>query len=230
MTDTVVKRLLCVEKLIEEACLKAHRDRSDVKLVAVSKGQDVQVIRQAYELGIRDFGENYVQELMAKIDFFHGLGMNDIRWHFLGALQSNKIKLIASKVRYIHSLSSLKHAQYLHESLTRPLSVFLQVNLESNLRRQGFEQDELLSALPKLFPLRHLAIEGLMTVLPLDPAFSHEYWFSKMAHLKDEILAQGMLKTVKLSMGMSDDFVDAIHYGSNYLRIGSGIFGPRKSQ
>lgn len=227
MTDNIALRLSNVENAIAKTCREVQRERSKVTLIAVSKSHGVEAIKKAYDLGIRDFGENYAQELIAKSEFFEAQGVMDIRWHFLGALQRNKIKAIASHVTFIHSLGSIKHAHYCEALLNKPVRVFLQLNFRKSDHRQGFCEEELMQALPLLATFQNLHIEGLMTITPLDPAFSSAYWFQKMEHLRKKILAEGLLETVNLSMGMSNDFVEALRYGSNFLRIGTEIFGPR---
>ena len=218
---TLAARLKIIRKKIEESCQAINKPPEDIKLVAVSKGQDFKQIKEAYELGIRDFGESYAQEFKSKRDQATLENLSDIRWHFLGALQSNKIKII-SQATYIHSVDSMRHAQNISLIAQEEKYIFLQVKLDQTLGRLGFLSHEIHEALKACSSLPHIKIIGLMTIVPLSPPPHGNSWFLFMQKLREELCPD-----LKLSMGMSQDFEQAILYGADYIRIGSELFGPR---
>ncbi len=213
-----------IKSEITKSCLASHRHEEDVQLVAVSKGQDFSKIKIAYDLGLRHFGESYAKELAAKLLLAKDMGLHDIKWHFIGAIQTNKIKIIAA-ADFVHSVGSIAHAQALSHAASKSIEVFLQVNLSESSGRQGFSDNEVVKAAGEIETLAHLHLLGLMTILPLSPSMPNHYWFSRMAHLRAQINPQ-----LKLSMGMSGDFYDAIVAGTNFIRLGESLFGPRSSQ
>jgi PLP dependent protein len=215
--------LLCE---IGEACKKVRRSLDEVVLIAVSKGHGYEQLRNAYAYGIRDFGESYAQEMHRKMLRAQKDGLNDIRWHYIGAIQSNKINIIKD-ADVVQSIGSIRHAEELNVKAKKPLLTFLQVNLDGNVKRQGVMPSEVVLTTEKIKALNMLRLIGLMTVLPLVKGISPCVWFSHMADLKKIIIKKDIMKEVLLSMGMSEDFKDAIAYGANYLRIGTKIFGPR---
>lgn len=209
---------------INIACRAALRDPNDVHIIAVSKGHDFHVIRELYHLGQRDFGENYALEFAHKKNLAIMENLVDIRFHFIGVIQSNKLKIIKD-AHAIHSLGSLVHAQKLNEVLRNSVDVFLQINLDEDPKRLGFLENELKYAALFISELGNLNLRGLMAILPQTGHASH--WFKKMVRHKQFMLAHGLMREVFLSMGMSNDFTEAIHHGADYLRIGTRIFGPR---
>ncbi|MCA9508766.1 MAG: YggS family pyridoxal phosphate-dependent enzyme [Myxococcales bacterium] len=220
-TTTLKSNLNALENEIKESCLKAQRSSDSVKLIAVSKGQDFQKIVAAYNLGLRDFGESYAQEFVLKREQAQKAGMNDIKWHFIGAIQTNKIKLI-SKAHFVHSIDSISHAQSLSKVAPHNIGVFLQINLSGDQGRHGFSEEEIIQEWPLVKQMDNLNFLGIMTILPLIPTKPHHYWFSKMQHLKRQIG-----NNIKLSMGMSTDFSQAIIAGADFIRIGERLFGKR---
>lgn len=222
----ITTRLYDLESEIKNACHKANRSCGDLTLIAVSKGQPFDALLKAYDLGLRNFGESYAQEMALKMALAKSHGLNDIKWHFIGGIQSNKIKTIKD-ADFIHSIASLKHAESLDKVGVKKTPIFIQINLDKSLKRQGFFKEEVEVAIHKITELPHLDLRGLMAVLPLDKALASTFWFAMLVKLKDEILAKGLLKKVELSMGMSDDFLEAIAKGANYLRIGTALFGQR---
>lgn len=213
--------LLSLNSEIEKCCAINHRDKNEVHLIAVSKGQKFDKIIAAYNLGVRHFGESYAQELAIKQKHASEASLNDIKWHFIGAIQTNKIKTVAS-ADFVHSVGSIKHAEALSKAACREIQVFLQVNLGDSLVRPGFTEDALHHAWEIIEKLDNLKLIGLMTILPLSPAMPQQYWFSKMDQIKQHIK-----KPLLLSMGMSGDFVEAIAAGANFIRIGEKLFGKR---
>lgn len=199
-----------------------------VKLVAVSKTKPVEDIKEAYDCGIRDFGENKVQELLAKYDEFG----DDVRWHLIGHLQVNKVKYIVGKVFLIHSLDSVKLLKELEKRYAKEniqANVLIEVNIGREESKSGIlleNLDELLSECEKCSSVR---IKGLMTVIPIGDEESNKKYFLQMKGLFEKLKVMN-LKNVEmkyLSMGMTGDYKTAILQGANIVRIGQGIFGKR---
>ena len=197
-----------------------------VKLLAVSKTKPISDILEAYDVGIRDFGEN--QELLSKKDELP----NDIRWHLIGKLQTNKVKYIVGKVYLIHSLSSIKllnkiESEYEKNNLVA--NVLMQINIGREESKSGVLEediDELILAVEKC---NHVKVKGIMVIIPKGDEVSNRYYFNKSKHIYDD-LSKKNYKNIQmeiLSMGMTSDFKIAIQEGANLIRIGSGIFGER---
>lgn len=187
--------------------------------LAVSKGQPIEKIKALYATGQRDFGENYAEEFIAKRDALK-TACPEIRWHFIGQIQSNKIKLIA-QADTIHSLASLKHAKLLSEQTPhKQLPVFIQINLSSEPHRGGILPSELPEFVKALSKIPKLKLIGLMTILPIDTNQPPGYWFAQMQALQNPAYPE-------LSMGMSDDHEEAIKYGATWIRLGTALFGAR---
>lgn len=201
---------------------------SNVKLVAVSKTKPVEDMKEAYNLGIRDFGENKVQEFLTKYDEFG----DDVRWHIIGHLQVNKVKYIVGKVFLIHSLDSVKLLKELEKRYSKQ-NLYANALIEINIGREESKSgillenlDELLSECEKCSNVR---IRGLMAVIPIGDEESNKKYFSQMKELFEK-LKDVNLKNVEmkyLSMGMTGDYKTAISEGANVIRIGQGIFGKR---
>lgn len=195
----------------------------DVTVILVTKGQDFSSLKAAYDAGIRNFGESYAQEFLKKYELANSAGLQDIRWHFIGAIQSNKIEIII-KANVIHSVSCIRHAELISQKTLSSKEIFLQVNLDGDKNRQGFLVPELPVVIPQLALLENIRIRGLMCIAPLH--HGPDYWFSQMVGLKQDLLRSGMAE-VKLSMGMSDDFLQALAHGANFIRVGRRVFGSR---
>lgn len=195
-------------------------------LVAVSKTKPVSDIRQLYDQGQRDFGENYVQELVEKQSALPA----DIRWHFIGHLQSNKVKFIAPFVHLIHGIDSLKLLKEIDKQAVknnRIISVLLQVHIATEETKFGFNEEELTAALQQAGQLKNVTIKGLMGMASFtDNVFQVEKEFGYLSGLYKKLQASHPIFTT-LSMGMSGDYKTAITYGSNMARIGSLLFGAR---
>lgn len=204
-----------------------------VRLIAVSKYVSVDQIRAAYAAGIRNFGENRVQEAVAKQAELADL--TDIHWHLIGHLQTNKAKLAASHFAWIHTLDSLDLAERLDRyaaELPRPLNLLLQVKLLPDVNKSGWTTEQLWSVLPKLDQLQHLHIRGLMTILPLGLTASEQLLaFQQLQHLAQAIAQQPWvrLQMQELSMGMSGDYALAVQAGATMIRLGTLIFGGRST-
>lgn len=225
--SNIKQNILNVRKQITEIADACNRQPEDIRLIAVSKTKPIEAIREAQQTGQRDFGENYLQEAIDKIQDLQDL---DIIWHFIGAIQSNKTRHIAENFAWVHTLSSLKHAQRLDQQ--RPvalakLNVCIQVNLSGETSKNGITTQQLIPLARELSNLPNLRLRGLMT-MP-DPSSSQQQQlavFSQLASLKNE-LEQADFHTDTLSMGMSGDIESAIKAGSTMIRIGTAIFGKR---
>lgn len=203
------------EQRIQAACKRVGRPRSSVHLLAVSKGQSPQKIQDLYALGQRDFGENYAEELSTKMRV-----LKEVCWHFIGQIQSNKIKQIA-QAHWVHSLASLKHAKLLAEHTPHErLKVFLQVNLSAEPRRGGVLSADLHALAQAVMQIPKLELKGLMAILPLHPKYPPAYWFQLMQSLQKP-------QYLELSMGMSDDFEEAIAHEATWIRLGVALFGGK---
>ena len=216
---------------ITEAAENAGRDPRDVTLIAVGKTKPASMIREAYDLGIRDFGENKVQELTAKYEELP----KDIRWHMIGHLQSNKVKYIVDKVALIHSVDSLKLAKVIEKEAAKKgvehIDILLEVNVSGEESKFGMTPDELLEQIDEFLALERVRVLGLMTIAPFteDPEESRPH-FRRLRQLSVDIQQQNRhnnIDVARLSMGMSGDFRIAIEEGASYVRIGTMIFGER---
>lgn len=205
----------------------------NVLLVAVSKTKSIEDIKELYDLGQRDFGENYVQEM---VDKYHELP-KDIRWHFIGHLQSNKVKYIAPFVHLIQSVDSLKLLKEINKQgakINRVLDVLLQIHIGKEETKFGLDEDELQGILKTdlvtLDELKNVRITGLMGMASFTDnkdIVKNEFHYLKTLSEKYGSVQQVNCKLETLSMGMSDDYKVAIEEGSNLVRIGSLIFGQR---
>lgn len=216
-------RLAALRGRIAAACGDAGRDPSDVELLAVSKTFPAEAVREAYDAGQRAFGESRQQEAAPKIEVLPP----DIRWHFIGGLQRNKVRKVLGGFGCIHSVDSLRLAEYLDrvagEEGKRP-AVYLEVNVAGEASKGGFSPDELLAAAESLPGLGHLELLGLMAIPPEEGA---RKWFARTRELRDRLESRSGLRLPGLSMGMSGDFEEAVREGSTIVRVGSALFGNR---
>jgi pyridoxal phosphate enzyme (YggS family) len=202
----------------------------NVKLIAVSKTRTVEEMREAYSAGLRDFGENKVQELTKKYDEFD----ESVRWHFIGHLQRNKVKYIVGKVSLIHSLDSIRllaelEKQYLAEGLNA--DVLIEVNIGREENKTGILPEELEELLIQCENCSQVKIKGLMTVLPICSEEEQKRYFLEVRKIWDSLKERQFsnIEMKYLSMGMTGDYKTAILEGSNMVRIGEGIFGKRNN-
>ncbi len=201
----------------------------DVCLVAVSKTHPIDMILEAYELGIRDFGENKVQELLSKIDVLP----SDIRWHLIGHLQTNKVKYIVDKVYLIHSVDSYKLAVEIDKQAKKKnvvVNILVQVNISGEETKFGIEKEKTIDLIRKISLLENIKILGLMTIAPsTENAENCRGIFNSLYDLSIDILRQNIdnINMLMLSMGMSNDYLVAINEGANFVRVGTDIFGKR---
>ena len=194
----------------------------DAKLIAVSKTRTIEEILEAYESGIRDFGENHVQELVKKRELLP----KDIRWHMIGHLQTNKVKdLLKDSIYLIHSVDSIKLAKEINKISSIKQDILLEVNIGEEESKYGFKPsfDELKKVLDEIKDLNNINVVGLMCVAPnTDKPIDNKKYFDKLRILNEKL----GLKV--LSMGMSNDYDVAIKCGSTYIRVGTKIFGKRE--
>lgn len=214
------ERLATVRERIERACASSGRDSSSITLIAVTKVFPAAVIREAYEAGLRDFGENYVQEFESKAPQVQDLA--GARFHLIGHLQSNKAKKAAELFSVIQTVDSPKLARRLDET-GRPLDIMLEVKLSGEDVKSGADPAELPALIEAVRATRHLHLMGLMTMPPWsdDPEPSRPY-FRRLRELASQF---GL---PQLSMGMSHDFEVAIEEGATHIRVGTALFGKRK--
>jgi hypothetical protein len=210
-----------VEKRIGRACEKAGRSPDEVTLVAVTKTFPPEAVRAAFAAGLRNFGENRVQEAKAKLP---ELDLNPRpTWHMVGHLQTNKAKEALRLFDIIHSVDSIRLAQELSRKAEGKIPILLEVNISAEGSKYGFSEEELSQAIEQISPLPNLELRGLMTMAPIaaDPEEVRPF-FRKLRQLRDS------LGLAYLSMGMTDDFEVAIEEGATIVRIGRAIFGERK--
>ncbi|MBO7527765.1 MAG: YggS family pyridoxal phosphate-dependent enzyme [Clostridia bacterium] len=198
---------------------------TNVKLIGVSKTKPVSVLKQAYDAGLRDFGENRVQELVAKIDELP----NDIRWHMIGHLQTNKVKILLEKEIYlIHSVDSLNLASIIDKYSklkNKTQNILLEVNVTGEQSKTGYSKDKIIEDMPDLLKLKNIRILGLMCVAKKDEDSTK--YFKELKNILKDINTKFKINLKELSMGMTDDYMRAIECGSTYIRIGRAIFGER---
>ncbi len=214
---------------IRSLCKDAGRDESECTLIAVSKTKPVDLIKDAYAAGCRDFGENYVQELVDKIHQLPG----DIRWHMIGHLQTNKVKYIVGKTYLIHSVDSIKLAREIGKISVKNgviSDILLEVNVAKEESKFGFLPEELEGAVREMSSIEGISIRGLMTSAPIcDDPEENRVYFRNMKQLSIDIKKQNIdnIHMDILSMGMSGDYETAVQEGASYVRIGTAIFGAR---
>ena len=217
--SAVATRLLAVRQRIEAACVRANRDPRAVELLAVSKFHPPAAIRAAYAAGQRMFGESYAQELSSKAEALADLP--ELRFRFIGGLQTNKAKLLVQARCSIDTLASASAARALAAKASTPIEVLVQVNVANESQKRGVSLAELPALIAFVRALPVLDLRGLMTIPPADDPAEARRCFRTLR----ELAQQHQLPT--LSMGMSDDLEIAIEEGSTMLRVGTAIFGPR---
>ena len=226
---TIDTRLQTVKGRIAKACAQAGRDVQSVTLLAVSKTQDAQAVREAAERGQADFGENYVQEALDKIAELAPLRAR-LRWHLIGPLQSNKTRLVAEAFDWVHTVDRLKIAQRLAEQRPPqlpPLQVCLQVNVSGEASKSGVAPSELPALARAVAALPRLQLRGLMAIPePADDPAAQRAPHRLLAQLLAGLRAQGLALDT-LSMGMSADLEAAVAEGATIVRVGTALFGER---
>ncbi|MGQ9584225.1 MAG: YggS family pyridoxal phosphate-dependent enzyme [Anaerolineae bacterium] len=213
---------------IARAAARAGRDPEGIRLVAVTKTVPEETIHLAYELGLRDFGENRVEEALPKTTRLPG----DIRWHCIGHVQRRKARATVEFAHLVHSVDSVRLAERLQrfcEEMDRDLPILLEVNVSGEKAKYGFAPDQVAEAVPGILACDRLRIQGLMTMAPVvaDPQKARPY-FRALRDLRDRLARRFPgVGWQHLSMGMSGDFEVAVEEGATLVRIGQAIFGPR---
>ena len=218
-----------VEEKIAKACERAGRAREEVTLIAVSKTKPVEMLQEIYDEGIRDFGENKVQELTEKYEVMP----KDMKWHMIGHLQRNKVKYLVGKVQLIHSVDSLRLAEQIEKEFAKAdeiANVLIEVNMAQEESKFGITSQETEELIREIAKLPHVRIQGLMTIAPFtDNPETNRVYFKNMKKLSVDINNKNIdnVSMNVLSMGMTGDYQVAIEEGATMVRVGTGIFGER---
>lgn len=200
----------------------------NVILVGVSKTKPIQDIRKAYEFGLLDFAENKVQELVEKEEALP----KDIRWHFIGKLQTNKVKYLVGKTYLIHSLDSIKLLEKIEKEYSKKnliANVLIQINIGKEESKSGIFKEDLYTILNEVEDCSFVKVKGLMAIIPKGTKEENRYYFKEMKNIFENIKRNKYKNIIMehLSLGMSNDYNEAIEEGSTMVRIGQGIFGKR---
>ena len=218
-----------VEKQIQKACDRSGRSREEVTLIAVSKTKPIAMLQEAYDLGVRTFGENKVQEFTEKYEALP----KDIHWHMIGHLQTNKVKYIIDKVDLIHSVDSLKLAETIEKEAAKKnciANILIEVNVAEEESKFGLQIDEVIPFIEKISTFSHVRVRGLMTIAPfVENAEENRSIFANLHKLSVDITEKNIdnVNVNILSMGMTNDYQVAIEEGATMIRVGTGIFGVR---
>lgn len=225
----IKENLAQVRENIKAACLRSHRDPSEVTLIAVSKTKPVEMIYEAIACGETEFGENKVQEMCDKIEVVKA----PVHWHLIGHLQTNKVKYIVDKAYLIHSVDSYHLAQKIQDEAEKKnvdVNILVQVNVANEETKFGLATEETIDMVEKISKLSRVHIKGLMTIAPFveNPEENREI-FKKIKQLSVDIKRKNIdnVDMSVLSMGMTGDYEVAIEEGATHVRVGTGIFGER---
>ncbi len=230
MTDREIikKNLEEINNNIEKACLKAGRKSSDIQIIGVTKTIDIERINILKDFGIKTFGENKAQELLEKYD-----SIQDASWHFIGNLQTNKVKYIIDKVELIQSVNSLKLLNEINKrafNINKNIPILLEINIANEPSKNGIKEEEIPFFLENMQSFKNITLNGLMCIAPfVENIEQNAQYFRKMRKLFVDIKAKNKdnINMRYLSMGMTNDYSIAIEEGANMIRIGTGIFGKR---
>ncbi len=228
--ESIAANIEAIRKQIIRACIEAGRDPASVCLIAVSKTKSAELLREAFDAGQIEFGESYVQEFLDKYED-PLLAHCPIEWHFIGHLQSNKVRSIIGKVSLVHGIDKLSTAEELSKRAVQHnlhVDYLLEVNTSGETSKYGLSPEELLLVADNLFHLPNITLRGLMTIASYDRVAARQE-FCQLRTLLESLreIAPDPSKLTELSMGMSGDFEDAIHEGATMIRVGSAIFGWR---
>lgn len=225
----LARNLQDVETKIQGACQRAGRSRDEITLIAVSKTKPTEMLAEIYQEGVRDFGENKVQELTDKYEQLP----QDINWHMIGHLQRNKVKYIVDKVKLIHSVDSLRLAEAIEQEAVKKnvvVDVLIEVNVAEEESKFGLIVDHVIPLLEQIATFSHIRVKGLMTIAPfVENPEENRSVFARLKQLSVDI-AQKNIDNISvdiLSMGMTNDYEVAIEEGATMVRVGTGIFGER---
>ena len=218
-----------VREKIRQACQRSGRREEDVTLISVSKTKPVEMLKEAYEAGSRDFGENRVQEIMEK----YGQMPEDVRWHMIGHLQKNKVRQVIDKAVLIHSVDTVELAEQIEKDAAKrdlTVDILLEVNVAEEESKFGFRTEEVEAAVMKIKEFPHVHIKGLMTIAPfVENPEDNRPVFAHLRKLSVDIAKKNIdnITMSILSMGMTNDYQVAIEEGATMVRVGTGIFGAR---
>lgn len=225
--STIADNLTRVKTRILDATVQAGRKEKDITLVAVSKTRSAAEVTEAAATGQVDFGENYLQDALDKIN---ALTDHHLRWHFIGPIQSNKTRDIAARFDWVHSVDRFKIAQRLSAQRPDnlpPLNICLQINISDEVSKSGLTPDQLTDLLPQIAALPNVRLRGLMAIpAPANDPAQQRKPFAALRALRDDLRCTD-LPLECLSMGMSADLEAAIAEGATHVRVGTAIFGPR---
>lgn len=225
----IQENLKDVERRIAAACDRAGRNRSEVTLICVTKTHPVEMLREAYDLGYREFGENRVQEMREKAPLLP----KDIHWHLIGQLQKNKVKYLMGMACMIHSVDSIELAEEISRRAVGAgirMPVLIEVNVAGEASKSGVRPEEAEALIRAAAPLPGIQIRGLMTVAPrTDNPETNRPYFRALRELSVDIASRNIdnIQMNVLSMGMTGDFEVAVEEGATLIRVGTGIFGER---
>ncbi len=221
------ERLESVLKRIESAAKRAGRDPNEITLVAVSKNFPADAVKEAHSLGLRNFGENRAQELKGKYEELRDL---DITWHFIGRIQTNKVKYFVPIADYVHSVwrkEELDEIEKRASKIDKTMKIFIEMNISGEESKAGIKEDEIRDFLKIANGYDHVEVIGLMTMAPFVENPEDIRWvFRRLREIRDE-MSKDFPSLKDLSMGMSNDFEVAVEEGATFVRIGTAIFGPR---
>jgi len=224
MQREIEKNINLLKSRVEQASQSSETSINEIDIIAVSKKKSLEHIKIAFNLGIKNFGENYAQELQKKSE---ELKNSEIIWHFIGPIQSNKIKALAKHADWIHSLDRISVVDKLNkqcESLKKVLNGCIQVNISEESSKSGIDSSELMSFANYVDSMENINLKGIMVLPKITGDSKEEMKKSKELHKK---LMGAFPKANYLSMGTTSDFETAIQFGSNLIRVGELIFGKR---
>ena len=221
----ISQKISKISTVIGETATSCGRDATEIKLIGVTKTKPIEMIREAFEAGLMDVGENYVEDFSDKYQQYHPEGLN---YHFIGRLPTKKVRKVVGKAQLIHSVGSIKLAKKIdfvasEENVCQ--DILIQVNQGGELSKSGVDSESLEDLVSEIMQLSNIQVCGLMSIPPFhEPA---RPYFSELRNLRDILQENLSIDLPYLSMGMSGDFVDAILEGSTHIRVGTSIFGQR---
>lgn len=228
--NDIAHNLAQVRDKISAAATRCNRASEEITLLAVSKTKPASALAEAIAAGLRAFGENYVQEGVDKICHFRDQGQDDLQWHFIGPLQSNKSRLVAEHFDWCHTIDRLKIASRLNDQRPAdmaPLNVLIQINISDENSKSGIALSELDALAAEVAALPHLTLRGLMAIPAPESSYERQFAVARQMAVAFEALKARHTTVDTLSLGMSDDMEAAIAAGSTMVRIGTAIFGAR---
>lgn len=222
---SVAENLAEIKASIEHACNKTGRNSDDITIIGVTKYVSMDRTEEAIHAGVNNLGENRQEGFLEK---FNQIGDRAV-WHFIGSLQTRKVKDIIDKVDYLHSLDRLSLAKEIEKRASSTVNCFLQVNVSGETSKHGLQPDEIMPFLEEIATFSNVRIVGLMTMAPHtdDKAFLHKV-FRELRELRDSVKSKGFTSCEYLSMGMSNDYEIAVEEGATHIRIGSKLVGANK--